>query len=523
MERIKRLLVTVGYLTLTQIRYQLKYRFLKPKSLKTYREGFRSVTKCLRFLIVPPVYASYISPNCFTFLNKTKDFKLKIDWDYREFGALWNYNLQYGNYLLQEDISVSEKLTLIRSLYNTIDSGGLALEPYPVSVRAINIMRLICSGELKEQDILENLYAELNFLSKRWELHLLGNHLLENAFAMCLGGAFFGKKDWRDKAKGVLYRELQEQILKDGGHFELSPMYHKIVFYRLLELIDWYSEYEEKDNKFYNFCREKAQQMRGWLENIKFQNNDIPLFNDSAEGVAYDTKFLLSYADELGIEPGLKKLSDSGYRSYDGDNYEVKVDVAQLGPKYQPGHSHADTLSFILYYKGEPLFVEQGTSTYQIGARRDLERSTEAHNTVVINDKNQSDVWGGFRVGKRATTTVLRDEERLVNAQHDGYEDLGVIHKRKYRFSNDIIYIYDELEGIVENAKAYFHLHPGCSVEVEKGTVVINNDIVCKFEGWSDIKIEPYDYANTYNVYKKADRVIVAFRDILKTTIKFIK
>src|SRR5690606_37585670 len=152
-----------------------------------------------------------------------------------------------------------------------------------------------------------------------------------------------------------------------------------------------------KDDEFLGFIKGKASKMKSYLKNIKFQNGDIPLFNDSAKNIALDTKEVLSYSELLGIE-AIKtlKLNESGYRSYLNNNYEIKVDVAEIGASYQAGHGHSDALSFILYFKNRPFLIEQGTSTYNNNNRRKLERATEAHNTVVVADKNQSEVWDAF-------------------------------------------------------------------------------------------------------------------------------
>jgi uncharacterized heparinase superfamily protein len=60
------------------------------------------------------------------------------------------------------------------------------------------------------------------------------------------------------------------------------------------------------------------------------------------------------------------------------------LDVAPIGPDYQPGHAHADTLSFELSLFGQRLLVNSGTSEYEISPVRQYERSTKAHNTVVL-------------------------------------------------------------------------------------------------------------------------------------------
>src|SRR5690606_19561897 len=101
-------------------------------------------------------------------------------------------------------------------------------------------------------------------------------------------------------------------------------------------------------------------------------------------------------------------LSDSGYRKFNEADFEILMDVGQIAPVYQPGHSHADSLQFLLNFKGKPVIVDTGISTYEKNERRQLERSTASHNTVTINRDNSSNVWGGFRVAERAMVEVLK-------------------------------------------------------------------------------------------------------------------
>src|SRR5690606_7451185 len=194
----------------------------------------------LSFKKLPPVLISYLAENEFEFLNLKVKFTSGIDWKYQENGKLWNYNLQYANYLLQENLAVNTKKELILSLYQKLDQGLLPLEPYPASLRIINSIRFISHNHLNEKTLNSFIHAEVDFLSNRPEYHLLGNHLLENGFALIMGGAFFSNEKWLAQGREILESELNEQILSDGAHFELSPMYHQIMFFRILELIDWY-------------------------------------------------------------------------------------------------------------------------------------------------------------------------------------------------------------------------------------------------------------------------------------------
>jgi hypothetical protein len=519
LKKISLLINTLKYLKLSQCFFQVNHRLKSKQSIKKYK-GKRLKVKDLVFNNRIEVARTYLNDNNFCFLNKVVNFKSDIDWNFIDFGKLWNYNLEYFDYLQQTDITVDEKRELINSFYSFSLKNKRYLEPYPVSLRTINLIKFSILNNIQEEDFLSYLYQELAYLHKNYELHILGNHLLENAFALCLGGAFFEKSKWHRKAIHMLKKELEEQILEDGAHFELSPMYHKIIFFRILELIDWYSKYDKKDKAFLSFCIKKASKMKAWLENIKFDNGDIPLFNDSAKFIAFPTKVLLSYSAQLNVSSADIPLSVSGYRSFRNENYEIKIDCAEIGSSYQPGHSHADALSFILYHCNNPLFVEQGTSTYNICARRDLERSTQAHNTVEYQNKNQSQVWGGFRVGERAKTTIIKDSEDFIEAVHNGYKKLGVLHIRSFKFEKCRVSIKDSLSQ--GNGVFYLHIHPQFTIQqFSNEFCILSNGVRIKFEGCQSITSEFYKYSDRYNEYEKAERLVVKFHKELLSTLIF--
>lgn len=522
-KKFKLLFNTVKYLKRTQVLHQLKYRIKKAGTLATYNKLYSAKDIAyLSFKKLPPVYDSYLGNDEFEFLNLKVKFKSDIDWNFLEHGKLWNYNLQYCNYLLQDGLSLDKKKELILSLYDWLDKGKLALEPYPASLRINNIIRLCSLERIKEDSILSFIHAELDFLSKRPEYHILGNHLLENAFALVMGGAFFSNNIWFKQGKNILNEQLNEQILSDGAHFELSPMYHQIIFFRLLELIDWYSVFKNREQYFEKSLIYKAEEMSSWLRNITFNNGSIPHFNDSAEGISYSSKWLFEYADDLGIKSSNVPLSSSGYRKVDRGSYECRIDFGQVGPSYQPGHAHADALSFILNLNDKPLFVEKGTSTYQIGEIRNTERSTSAHNTVVVNQENQTNVWSGFRVAKRAEIEITKDLESEIAAFHDGYKKYGIVHKRSFQFQEHSILIQDVLEGNSKVSKEFhLHLSPGLDCRLEGNNVVISQNVYLIFDGAINTRIEDYDMANGYNKYISSKKVVVLFNEILNTQILF--
>ena len=492
-----KILRTIRYIKPKQALFQVRNRFLKGKPFSHYKADGTIQLSAHDLNLVPlpslPEYATEF--NSFTFLNLSKTFSKEIDWNFQDYGKLWNYNLQYFAFINQQDISEELRVSWLRDLYTKLSVRVVKLEPYPVSLRVMNLIRffsLTKSRKSKYGDILGSLYAELNWLNTNYEYHLLGNHLLENSFAMLMGARFFGKKDWENKASEILKIQLNEQILKDGAHFELSPMYHQIILFRVLEAINHLPEVAELSS----FLKSKARLMLGWLKQMTFNNGDIPHFNDSTDQIAFTTKELFKLAHELGIGSEDIQLFESGFRKFSNVNFEFIVDVHGISPSYQPGHNHSDHLSFILYCGGKPFLVDPGISTYNISERRNWERSSRAHNTVTIDDRDQSEVWSGFRVGRRAKVNILTESDSGVNAE---VRYGGLSHKREVSFSESSVVISDKL-SINSPVKARFYLHPDVALEPNNpNCLTLTNGIKVIFETSSEFSIYDYEFSEGFN------------------------
>jgi len=517
---------TVRYLKIRQIIYQFYYRLKPVKKLRAFVARDNNLLfHPLRFSI------SYKSPALvnedlsFNFLNLTHQFAKSIDWDYQEHGKLWNYNLQYFNYLHQDNITDQVKQDWLNDIGEWLKDGRLRLEPYPVSLRVMNSIRYFAINNIQNGGLLNQTYAQLNYLADNLEFHIMGNHLLENAFALFMGGHVFQKVDWQKKAKDILYRELNEQVLNDGGHFELSPMYHQIILFRVLELTDWYSKFQDPDTAFLNFIKEKAKRMLGWLQIITFKNGDIPHYNDSTIDIAFTSQVLFAFAQQLCFtEPIVIPLRESGYRKFSNEIYECVLDAGSIAATYQSGHTHADTFSFILYYHHSPFIVDVGTSTYEKGDRRNYERSTKAHNTVEIANENQFEVWGGFRVGRRASVNIINETDSSITASHDGYKNLfNAIHERSFYLRPESVRIIDVIHNSkTVSAKSYLHFHPDCKVEEKNGSIMVNNIATISFINANRTNLELYKFALGYNLYQDAKVLVVEFHKSLETLITFV-
>src|SRR5690606_28910828 len=116
--------------------------------------------------------------------------------------------------------------------------------------------------------------------------------------------------------------------------------------------------------------------------------------------------------------------AESGYVRIEGACAVVFLDVGRVGPDYLPGHAHADTLSFEMSIGRRRVIVNSGTSVYGVSVERERQRGTAAHNTVVVDGENSSEVWSGFRVARRARPVDLSIKTGngvVVECGHDGY------------------------------------------------------------------------------------------------------
>ncbi len=467
----------------------------------------------------PKQHEHYLSDGHFSLLNLEHRFKGTINWNYSDHGKLWTYHLNYFDYLHQPGMRWETGKGLMDEFLADIQKRKDGMEPYPISLRTINWIKFLAVHQRFPQEIVDSLYPQYQVLSKKPEYHLLGNHLLENGFSLLFGAVFFQDEKLIGLAKKILTTELQEQILEDGAHFELSPMYHTILLQRALDGYNLLINNDHNLDDIQNLLEKKIQKMVSWLDAIMFSNGDIPMFNDSTPGQAFDPKTILDYAKQLGFTPEPVAFSESGYRKFVAGNFEMVADVGPVGPSYQPGHAHCDMLSFVLYHKGIPVIVDRGISTYEKNSRREEERGTASHNTVMINGEEQSDVWGGFRVGRRAVPEILEDREDVLLATHTGYDHTGCKHRRKWTIEDGSLQIEDWVGGDVNQAVAWFHFHPEVVVrELDRGTFRIEN-LILALDGFRFAEIETYEYCLGFNKRTEASRLRVVFGDRLKTII----
>jgi heparinase II/III-like protein len=306
---------------------------------------------------------------------------------------------------------------------------GDAWHPYPLSTRVGNwIAALTLLPELASPELSRSLWRQLRRLELNVEDDVLGNHVIRNARALVLGGAAFGAAELMRRGIAILRREVPEQILRDGGHYERSPAYHLVVLRDLLEI---------QAVSPHSWLAEAIERMRAFAAALARPDGAPALFNDGTVD-----------APQLELpEPraGLSVFGESGFVVVRDGALWLAFRCGAAAPRFLPAHAHADALSFQLWWRGRPVVVDPGTFTYEPGADRDWFRSTRAHSTVLVDGRDQFRLWGAFRSGPLAKVALRYARENAVEASV--VLPGQIRHVRRIEWAENEIAVYDRLEG----------------------------------------------------------------------------
>lgn len=438
---------------------------------------------------------SMLGPSTLRFLNQTENIGAG-GWDNPSLEKLWRYNAHYFDDLNAADARSRHEwheALMRRWVAVNPPTSGSGWEPYPTSLRIVNWIKWSLIGNQLPPECVQSLAVQARWLASHLEVHLLGNHLLANAKALVFAGSFFDGKQadrWLETGLRLLEQEIPEQVLLDGGHFERSTMYHELALEDVLDLCNLEAKFSGVVPKLAEqqpAWRARVGPMRDWLAAMSHPDGEIAFFNDAAFGISPSPRELDDYAIRLGLgrqAPIVKRITqlpDSGYVRVQDDQSVAILDVGPVGPEYLPAHAHADTLAFELSLFGQRVLVNSGTSLYGRSAERERQRGTAAHNTVVIDGENSSEVWAGFRVARRARPVNLaigQNDPTVIQCSHDGYDRLrgSPRHTRKWTLTDGSLDVEDRISGPYRRAEARFHLHP--AIQVEDITLESNGEVV---------------------------------------------
>jgi Heparinase II/III-like protein/Heparinase II/III N-terminus len=345
-------------------------------------------------------------------------------------------------------------------------------------------------------------------------------HLLGEAVALHALGRLFPEfpraAHWRKLGRDIVREQMRAQVRKDGSHFEQSTYYHVYA----LDLFLLHAALEETTDDY----RDGLSRMADFLASVVNANGDLPFLGDDDGGRVFypfgarvrfaratlaTASLMLDEAifphaerdvDEIatwwlgpekcgrgkfmGAPPlppsvgdGVRRdrpsrvFADSGLVVMQRGDISALFDAGPFGP-WSAGHSHADTLSLVVFRGREELLVDPGTYTYMDAEWRDAFRGTAAHNTVRIDGKDQAVPAGPFRWIEKPEvrlldfTTTPELDRAIAVCRYRGFT-----HQRTVRFNGNEFDILDELEGPPGEHSIEQFWHVGATVHQTAPTV----------------------------------------------------
>lgn len=471
--------------------------------------------------------------------------------------------------------------------------------PLELAIRLINWMwaiDLIADSEVITPEfrmrLLANVYLHLWEITRKYsQASSANNHRVGEAAGVFIATSYFPQLDeggnWNRQSWDILAEEIHTQTYADGANREQAFGYHLFVlqFFLFAGIMA-----RRGGRDFPTAYWQRVEQMMEFAGAISAGGDRPLLYGDCDDGYVLDlgntpsdVASLLSVGavlfnrsdfkswgrtyselaywlfgapgrkqwEAIAVSPEKSLVSrafpDSGYYLLQAESLEQKrsvsvvFDCGELGFGSIAAHGHADALSFILRAGGHDVFVDPGTYDYfRYPQFRNYFRSTRAHNTVMLDDTDQSEMLGPFLWGARANARCLtwepRDNGGRVSGEHDGYTRLedSVLHRRTLDLDGEfgLLTIQDDIEAQGQHEVAiFFHLAEDCEIRevgahrykitVHENTVVLQLDEKLKVDILTGSE-EPISGWVSRQYHQKRTSATIVCRSATKGSTRFV-
>jgi uncharacterized heparinase superfamily protein len=279
-----------------------------------------------------------------------------------------------------------------------------------------------------------------------------------------------GRDNWLKQGLDIFQVELNKQILSDGGHISRSP---EQLLEALQITIDIRNSLLSRGYDIPAEIEHFIDRMAQALRFFKYPDKGLAVFNGAQQSNVQLVDAVLARSNARGRV--LKNLPQSGYERMTVGRSILVIDTGKPPSSHYDKCHHSAPLSFEFIYGKQRVFVNCGSNPVDETWQSAL-KSTAAHNTLTIDDRNASEVSeNGHLIRKPKKINVIKDhnqEGALLEASHDGYLALnGIIHRRRFFLSKqghdlrgEEILTCSVGLGRIAKIALRFHLHPDISV-----------------------------------------------------------
>jgi len=434
-------------------------------------------------------------------IDLSKKADIKVPWELSRFQFSTELGKAYWYTGKKKYLEKWKELILDWIKKNPVEYGPNWACTMDVAIRAVNWITGYFFFEDKLDEIFKkefykNLYMHGLFIRNNLELFpVKNNHYLSDIVGLIYLGLFFGRKDWVNFGKKELENEIKNQVFNDGVNYETSISYHRLVTELFLSATILLMK---NGIKMSNEFMKKLKKMIEFVMYYTKPNGLAPMIGDNDDGRLHifshnninDHRYLISIGAVLFYNKLFKKYSNgfneeafwlldlTGYRKFKSikKTYEkltsksfreggfhiirsyknyIIIRCGKHGLNGLGSHNHNDQLSFELNISGKDIFIDPGTYIYTGDAKnRNFFRSTEMHNTIRIDKKEQNKIYPEIVFfltdnTKSKLIKFIKNNKIIFVGEHYGYKKLmdPVTHQRTIIFDKNKIIIKESLKG----------------------------------------------------------------------------
>lgn len=476
--------------------------------------------------------------------------EIKLPWELGRLQHLVLFPLAYqviDNKMIKQDIVEEYKKQIIDFTASNPPRFGVQwVTSMDVSIRLINILvsydyftQIGIEFTKEFQQLIYKIIAiQIEHIENNIEFSsgMRGNHYLTNIVALFFAGVYSKSQELINTSWEKIKVELDYQFYNDGGNFEASTAYSKLVYELVLMTIYLIGKHKlilNIDNK----TKRTIEQVIDFNMNTVNSLGEHWNIGDNDSGVILISNYMSNRNSINILNKNFKNVievlfenshkakhiikQDFGIYTVNNDKYELAISFAPIGQNGKGGHSHNDKLSFCLNVGNEQVIVDPGTYCYtSIRELRNKYRSTDSHNTLIVNGLEQNT----FVDYEKDDLFWIKEEKTKVNiitsndftfiAEHNAYKK---IHKRAFLFNANAIICKDLCE-IIGIKKVNFHFAPQVILEkqIDDRTLKLKslNSIYLLSIDNGEFEVDSYFFSPNYGEKIKATKVSVLFVNI---------
>jgi uncharacterized heparinase superfamily protein len=343
------------------------------------------------------------------------------------------------------------------------------------------------------------------------------------------------------RASRLLARELDRQILADGGHASRNP---RVIVDLLFDLLPLRQMFASREVDTPEALLRAIDRMLPMVRLFRHGDGTLSHFNGMGVTAADHLATLLTY-DDMRSQP-IHHAPHSGYERLEAGRTLLVADVGAPPPRPLSWEAGAGCLSFEFSSATQRIVVNCGSPRHAADPIIQASRSTVAHSTASINDVSSCQIvdkkgnwlerrvagWLLRRVGpvviagpeRVAAERSEREHAQMLSASHDGYRPrFGLTHERRWLLApkGNVLEGEDIFwgEGAAQNAQAIirFHLAPGIKASLAQGGRVVML-VLPNREAWQfsalpiEAHLEDSVFLATPDGMRRTEQIVLAIR-----------